>query len=227
SAYYGLPRKVNSINHAIVLLGFDTVRNLCLGVGVFRSFLPYSLHEKMDLERFWEHTIAAAVCSRMLRPEKTQEESEEIFLAALIHDIGRLCFLAAQPDIYLRLILTAKKEGLVLAEAEQNVFGGTHAKLGGLICRHWNFGPELTQPVEHHHEPEKTEPEYALRAAEVAVCNCIAQQRGMRWNPDAVIAQIPPFAMDALQLTEENVRDLGDRLEARRKEIESFTIALM
>ena len=62
SAYYGLPRQVTSIDHAVVLLGFETVRNLCLGVGVFRSFVPYGLHQTLDLERFWEHTIATGVC---------------------------------------------------------------------------------------------------------------------------------------------------------------------
>jgi len=227
SAYYGLPNKVNTISHAIVLLGFETVRNLCLGVGVFRSFLPYRLHESVNLEKFWEHTIASAVCSRILRPDKSQEESEETFLAALIHDIGRLCFLAAQPDLYLKVILNAKKEGKPLIEIEQNVFGGTHAELGGLLCKHWNFGKELIQPVVHHHDPENAEPEYAERAAEVAVSNCIAQQRGMRWRVDTVIPEVPQFAMDVLELTPEDVTQLGDRLEGRRSMIESFTMALM
>lgn len=227
SAYYGLRQQVSTIGHAVVLLGFETVRNLCLGVGVFRSFLPYAQHQVLDIERFWEHTIASGICARMLWKERGWAGGDEVFLAGLIHDIGRLAFLAAEPRGYSDLLHRAQKEGVPMAEMEQQEMGGTHADLGAILCEKWDFGPGLVVPVRWHHAPERSDESGARRAAGVALGNCLSHQRRIGWAVDALPPEVPPAALECLELTPEDADQLGECLENRRAEIESFTQALM
>ncbi|HUW58368.1 MAG TPA: HDOD domain-containing protein [Planctomycetota bacterium] len=227
SAYYGLRQQVTTIGHAVVLLGFETVRNLCLGVGVFRSFLPYAQRQVLDIERFWEHTIASGVCARMLWEEQGWPGADEVFLAGLIHDIGRLAFLAAEPKGYTELIQKARKDAAPMVEVEREEMGGTHAELGALLCERWDFGPGLVEPVHWHHDPGESGEEFARRAAGVALGNCLSHRRRIGWAVDALPPDIPQAALDRLELTSEQADALADRLENRRTEIESFTEALM
>jgi len=227
SAYYGLRRQVKSISHAVVLLGFDTVRNLCLGVGVFRSFVPYGLHEQLDVEQFWEHTIATGVCARMLWKEQRWEGQEEAFLAGLIHDIGRLAFLAADPRGYGAMIRKARRTQTPMVTIEQEAFGGTHAELGGMLCDRWGFGEDLREPVRLHHDVEHCAEEHARQAAGVALGNFLSHDRRIGWAVDTAPAVMPQAALDRLGITAEHVGRLGDHLENRRSEIESFTEAFM
>jgi len=227
SAYYGLAKQVRSIGHAVVLLGFETVRNLSLGVGVFRSFLPYGLQQALDLERFWEHTIATGVCARMLWHQLKREDSEEVFLAGLIHDIGRLAFLSIQPKQYGVVLRKARRAGRPMVEAEQEEFGGTHAELGALLCGRWSFSPGLTDPVRFHHNLADCGAEHALTTAGVALGNCLSHQQHIGWAVDAVTPAVPQVVLDTLGLTSSQAGELGEQLENRRSEIESFTLALM
>jgi len=227
SAYYGLTQQVRSIGHAVVLLGFDTVRNLCLGVGVLRSFLPYGLHETLDMESFWEHTICAGVCARMLWEERGWSGADEMFLAGLIHDIGRLGFVAKEPRRYSQLLRKARRKGRPMIEAETEEFGGTHAELGARILETWDFGPELYGPARFHHTMDTLEGDETHRTAGVIIGNCLSHQRNIGWAVDARPPVIPEAALAALELTRDEAEKLGDRLENRRTEIESFTSALM
>jgi len=227
SAYYGLAQQVKSISHAVVLLGFDTVRNLCLGVGVLRSFLPYGLHQTLDMEKFWEHTICSGVCARMLWQERKWPGDEEMFLSGLIHDIGRLAFVAKEPREYSQLLRKARREGRPMVEAEMAAFGGTHAELGARMLENWAFHRELSVAVRFHHGMDVLEGEDARRTAGITLGSCLSHQRNIGWAVDASPPVIPDDVLNTLELTREQAEALGDRLENRRSEIESFTSALM
>ena len=227
SAYYGLRRQVKSIGHAVVLLGFETVRNLCLGIGVFRSFLPYGLHQQLDVERFWEHTIATAICARMIWKDQSRDGQEEVFLCGLIHDIGRLAFLAGDPRGYSAMIRKARRTATPMVTIEQDAFGGTHAELGAMLCERWSFNAELQEPIRHHHDLAACDEVHADRTAGVMLGNYLSHERRVGWAVDTAVAEMPVDALKRLEMTREQAEGLGDRLEHRRAEIESFTAAFM
>lgn len=155
SAYYGFPNPISSINLAIVVLGFDTIRNLGLSVAVISRLARASSDEELlDYTRFWEHSAAVAVASRMLaRMHGFRAMESEAFVAGLIHDIGKVILSQYQTANYSKCLHLVADEGISLAEAEQRVFGVTHAEVGGWLAGRWNLPDTLTEAIRLHHIP--------------------------------------------------------------------------
>ncbi len=227
SAYYGLSRNVDSMSQAVVLLGFDTIRALSLGVGVLRLFHPPALQEVLDMEQFWQHSIATAVCADMLWKDKQFPGRDEVFLAGLLHDIGRLAFITIDGRTYGRLLRDVRQHDKRLVEAEEEEFGGTHADLGAQLCENWRFSDVLVEPIRFHHNAGGGATEdTSRRVAAVTVANCLSHRRRIGWAVEASPPEIPAGVLDILGMTEQRAEELGDRLERRREDIESFTKAI-
>src|SRR5579871_2886367 len=102
SAYYGFPKRISTITHAVVILGFNTVRNLVLGVSAFGMLPQKGVSSGLDRMKFWEHSVATAVAANVLskqRQPQTRSAMEEAFVAGLLHDVGKLfldCYFPVQ-----------------------------------------------------------------------------------------------------------------------------------
>jgi HD-like signal output (HDOD) protein len=227
SPYYGLRRRVTSISHAVVLLGFDTVRNLCLGVGVLRSFATAGVAGPLDLEGFWRHTVAVGMSARLLWQDIQTEACEEMFLAGLIHDMGRLAFLAIDPRDYALMMRRAQHSDTPMYEVEKAAFGGTHAELGALLCDRWGFGPILTMPVRHHHEIDGCPAEHAQGAAGISLCDTLARRLEIGWTVDASAPKLEQKTFARLSMTREDADGFARRIDSMRPEIDEMTLALM
>jgi putative nucleotidyltransferase with HDIG domain len=156
SAYYGFPKRISTITHAVVILGFNTVRNLVLGVSAFGMLSHKSGASGLNRARFWEHSVATAVASSLLvrkKKPRTRAVMEEAFLAGLLHDIGKLFLDCYFPTQYAVAFAYARRENITLREAEQAVLGIDHAVVGRRIAEHWNFPPTLVMAMGGHHEP--------------------------------------------------------------------------
>ncbi len=155
SAYYGFPNPISSINLAIVVLGFDTIRNLGLSVAVISRLARAANDEELlDYTRFWEHSAAVAVASRMLaRMHGFRGMESEAFVAGLIHDIGKLILSQHQTANYSKCLNLVSERNISLAAAEELVFGVTHAEVGSWLASRWNLPDPLTEAIRLHHIP--------------------------------------------------------------------------
>ena len=155
SAYYGFPNPISSINLAIVVLGFETIRNLGLSVAVISRLARASSDEELlDYTRFWEHSAAVAVASRMLaRMHGFRAIESEAFVAGLIHDIGKVILSQYQTANYSKCLQIVSGENVSLATAEDRVFGVTHAEVGGWLAGRWNLPDGLAEAIRLHHIP--------------------------------------------------------------------------
>jgi len=141
SAYYGFPNPISSINLAIVVLGFDTIKNLGLSVAVISRFTRASSEDELlDYTRFWEHSVGVAVASRMLaRLHGFRAMEGEAFVAGLVHDIGKVILSQFQTARYSQAMRLVIQENISLAQAEEKVFEVAHAEVGGWLAERWNF----------------------------------------------------------------------------------------
>ncbi len=154
SSFYGLPRKVGSIQDAVTVLGFNSVRTLALSAGMMHAFpsVPGSL---FDRKVYWQRSFrVAAYAKELARCLKSDQATA--FTAGMFHDIGQLlmdlCFPARYDDV---LRLSAGRD---LFEVERTLIGWDHAQLGGEAVRHWNFPHQIEQAVRYCHQPEQLEP---------------------------------------------------------------------
>ncbi len=150
SSFYGLPRKVGSIQDALVVLGFDTVRSMVLSAGMVHNF-PSSSGSQFDRQAYWQRSFRVAAIAKAL--EKCLRNGEQLaFIAGMFHDIGQLVLDLCMPQQFSRLL--QQQSGLSLLEIERKEWGFDHAEVGAELIRLWNFPPEIERVVRYWQQPE-------------------------------------------------------------------------
>ncbi|CDH47315.1 HDOD domain-containing protein [Candidatus Contendibacter odensensis] len=162
SAYYGRPHRVDSIPQAILLVGERGLRDLILAtaaVTLFKGLPP----EQVNMDLFWFRSIACGIAARLLARRKHLYEGERLFIAGLLHNIGRLIFYSQCPDLYREALGRVERGECEIAIAERQVFGFTYADLSAELLKAWRLPEPLRIAVAYHLKPAKA-PNYPLEA---------------------------------------------------------------
>lgn len=148
SAFYGFPKRIGTISHAISILGFETVRGLVLGVSILDTFRV----QEFDLLEFWEHSILTASLMSLLAERWFYPRRDEAFTVGLIHDVGKLVFMLKAPEAYHQVLSFDLPEQ---RSAETRLMGLDHAEAGARMAEIWNFPAHYIQAIAlHHQKPE-------------------------------------------------------------------------
>lgn len=212
SAFYGFARKIATVQLAIVVLGFEAVKNLSLSVAVLKRFSAGQDHTLFDRQRFWEHTIGCAVAGRMLARRLRPRMEGEAFVGGILHDIGKLILIEYFPNEFTEALELAHAEGLHIVEAEEKVLGVTHADVGGWLAEKWNLPEPLVETITCHHRPyERERPEALVLVVHMA--NALVRHCGVGCSGDQQGAKLHPQVANVFKRGEDIAdADLLDRL---------------
>jgi len=156
SAFYGIPRTISSVNSAIVILGFNTIRSLVLSASVLKVFPQKPGLVRFDRKAFWKHSFMVGIASRMLAQiyrRKKLVDMETAFSAGLLHDIGKIILEQFSNEDYLPVLNAAKEKRLPLVTVEKTILGMSHADVSGMLVDKWQMPNELKGPIVFHHSP--------------------------------------------------------------------------
>jgi len=156
SPFYGRSRSVGSLNEAILILGFFTIRSLVVASSTYSLFGRKTENETARM--LWDHSLATAIAARILTARVRSRFVEEAFIVGLLHDIGKLILHQKMPEPYREIVKRVRLERKDFCPAEQDALGFTHCELGSVILSRWNFPPYLVDAVGHHHTPEAASP---------------------------------------------------------------------
>ena len=165
SAFYGVSHSVTSLEEAIRILGFVTVRNIALAAFVFDAFVTGK--GQFDYKGFWMHSIASGAAAKVLAEMQQIKESGEYFVYGLLHDLGEIVLMQYMPD-ELEEVVGLATDGKDLGDAEREVLGCTHNELGAQLAERWDFPVSLAAVIAGHGAGEASE-EYKR---EVALTTC-------------------------------------------------------
>lgn len=161
SAVLGLRYKVTSVQDAIAYLGLETTRSLVLLAHTF-SYCDRTETSGFSIERLWRHSLSTgSLARRIAREERASAElSEECFLAGLLHDIGELLLAVNMPKEYSGALAKARKPAAngirtPLWQAENEIFGATHAEIGAELMALWNLPLTVVEALALHHHPSR------------------------------------------------------------------------
>jgi putative nucleotidyltransferase with HDIG domain len=154
SPLYGLSRHVNSVSHAVVVLGGDSVKRLALTVALGRFTQNFMKHK--GLRRCWDHSVACALIAEDLA-EFAGQAQDRSYTAGLLHDVGRLALLACYPDEYENLLAVASENDFDFRTTEKKLFEIDHCSAGRWLCKSWNLPADMTEAIAGHHEPDLVE----------------------------------------------------------------------
>ncbi len=153
SAFYGFPREISTVNHAVVVLGFETVKSLGLSVSVLERFAGGRGETDFDRQKFWEHSIGCGVAARMLADKLRYRVQGEAFAAGILHDIGKLILSQYFTDEFAEILALVREEDLYIGKAEEQVLELTHAEVGHWLAEKWNLPDQLVSAIAFHHTP--------------------------------------------------------------------------
>ncbi len=156
STFYGFRSKIKNLPHAIIILGFNTIRNAVVSVSIMKTFNDKKYSKDFRITEFWEHSVAVAVTSRCISEQTKLDAPDDCFVAGLLHDIGKVIFSQYFPGLFEDVLEKMKEQDLSFFEAEKMVLPMTHAQIGGYMAKKWQFPVTLIDTITHHHAPRKS-----------------------------------------------------------------------
>jgi signal transduction histidine kinase/HD-like signal output (HDOD) protein len=146
SAYYGLPNRVTGIDHALLLLGTDAVKNIAISASVFQAFDKTKESSVFRLKLFWWHSLECATLAKLIAEKTSYAAPDEAFLSGLLHDIGKLVLLGSFPKEYAEILQShASKPDLLLAGETR--LGATHCEVGAWMINRWKLESFMADAV--------------------------------------------------------------------------------
>ncbi len=215
SAIYGFPGRIASVSHATMLLGLNVIKGLLLGVSVFELM-------QKTMNGLYEHSLACAIASRIIAQKKNVKEPEEVSVAGLLHDIGKVILVLEFASEYEAAMKEAQEKGLPIFEAEKNQFGATHADVGGWLAEKWRFPRNLIEVIEFHHRPAlaKNAP---LETAIVHTADMLVRARGFGFAGEDFVPEVNPIAFELLKLSDQDIRDVLREMEDNMESAEDIS----
>ncbi len=173
SAFFGLRSKVGNLSHAVVVLGFNTIRNAVVSTSIVNAF-----HIKEDLDGFniadfWKHSVAVGVTSKHLADKSRASPVDDCFVGGLLHDMGKIILLQHFKDLFQKVWLAAEEDNLSFYEAEKNENPVDHTRIGEFLAKKWQLPMGLVDAIRYHHafSPSANDPNLAMivHAADIIV----------------------------------------------------------
>lgn len=225
SAFFGLRQPLTNPADAVLQLGLEAVKSLVLGIHVF-SQLDTSVNVDFTSDTLWQHSLSTATTAKRLaqlhrrkldvgsngyatatnKPNIHVESGgkgsvEESFTAGLLHDIGRLVLVANLPAQYQQVCDLARAKSITLMDAERDVFGATHAEVGGYLLGLWGLPISLVETAFFHHNPGQCNVKAFTPLAATHIANVFTQEGGPMGK------KFLPSRLDQEYLTEIGVWD--------------------
>jgi two-component system cell cycle response regulator len=154
SAFYGLPQQISSVHQAASILGTNALGSLVLSFS-FLSMGAKGSKSQFDLEDFWQRSITGAVASKLILEQVPGADTEEIFVAGMLQNMGVLLLCSAFPDEYDTIIAQLDQGEEDTLSLESSTFGADHSFIGYEVAKSWGFPPPLILPILYHHNPEE------------------------------------------------------------------------
>ena len=157
SAYYGLPRAITSVQRAITILGFDTVKSMVLSSSTLKIFPKTTQNQSFDRKMFWRHSVETAIATKMIaRLSSRRVDPELAFTAGLLHDIGKLVFDQFCAEDYASVLKKVELGEEDWYEIEEREMGIHHATLGAMLLERWGLAESIQVPVSQIYHPDRT-----------------------------------------------------------------------
>lgn len=144
-------QKPASLDQCLTVLGMGTIKTIVINESIFQVFRRLASEKDYDLGRFWGHSLRCALIARALARASGQSDPSEAYLGGLLHDVGQLAMLTADPGGYLPIFLQQDAPG-ELCNREQAAFDVTHAEVGAWLIERWNLDSLLADSVLYHHD---------------------------------------------------------------------------
>lgn len=217
SAAASSSRRISNITEAVGMLGVENIRSFILMAGIFETADQSQMPRGFSLEKLWEHGMKVGEFAKRITALETEDKRlvDDAYTAGLLHDIGLLILATKMPEPFAETLRLTEDPGMSLLKAEKQVFGATHAEIGGFLLDLWGLPEAIVEAISYHLYPSAT-PEKAYEVVDedaplfttitaVHVANYLCEDQ------DVMVQDVTKAEIDNVHLNEIG---MSERLEA-------------
>jgi len=215
SPFYRRIKEISTIRGGVVLLGFNVLKSIVLSISVINMFNEKQRHA-LDFYKFWQHSIACAVCAKSIAGKILPASSEDAFVAGLLHDLGKVIAdqIICKHGEYNGVFEAMNRVGADIIEIEQDIVGIDHASIGKYLMERWNLPGHLSNAVGYHHSLIDITDDVQTKqlCSIIHVADMVANHLGLGINPIQT-GFIDPSLLHQLKLTSQDIQDISISLK--------------
>lgn len=224
SAFYGLAREIDSVKQAVVIVGIEAVRNLVLSASVLDMFKQKDADQEFQ-ETFWRHSLAVAVCGRLLAKKVRSRgiiDPDGAFSAGLLHDVGKIILSCFLPEEYAKFKAERERDRESSTFViEERSLGYNHCQVGAILGTQWKLPARLIQAVSFHHHPQLSDQDdptaYLIHIANYLAKKTFAEREDSHLDP-----QLGEGVAEYMQVTEDELVGYSEVLREEYLKAETF-----
>lgn len=198
SSFYSFPSNIETVTHAIAVIGTEQLHNLALATTIIANFKGIP-DKTLNMNSFWRHSMGVAIIARNLAIHCRESNPERFYLAGILHDIGRLIILENMPEESHEIFTRRNKVGGLLWQIEREVLGFDHGEVGAALSRSWNLPLSLEEIIGNHHNPGLSK-RYPLETTIIHLADIIAKAMELGSSGDTQVPPLDEKAWEQLKL---------------------------
>jgi putative nucleotidyltransferase with HDIG domain len=222
SAFYGFRREIVTINHAVVLLGFDTVKSIVLAATVFETLSEGDVVSNFNRAQFWLHVGCAAAAARRVARALRVADPEAAFVGGLLHDLGKVVLDRFFHRRYADAARMAAETPCLIREAETALFSVNHAEVGRWLAERWRFPAAIVEPVAFHHQPAAASPSQRALTTVVHLADILTRNAGIGSGGDGLVPLPDADVMQRLKVGPAEMLQWSGELAQEREAVQAF-----
>ncbi len=219
SAFYGFPSQISTISRAVTIVGSKQLSILALGTSVIAIFegIPPAL---VNMRSFWEHSLACGIAARIMASYKNIPNTERLFVAGVLHDLGRILLYKNLPHKGKEILLLAQQTPCLLRSAETQILGFDHGQIGGALMEKWKLPSVLENVVRYHHQPllgQSTQ-----EASLICLADVLVHGLGLGSSGEHFVPALPPGVWEEVGLPKEILHPIVPFLDHQMEEMKHY-----
>ncbi len=198
SSFYSFPSNIETVTHAISVIGTEQLHDLALATTVLSTFkgIPDTI---VNMNLFWRHSLGVAIIARNLAIHCRETNPERFYLAGILHDVGRLITLENLPEESKEIVSRQNEVGGIMWQIEREVLGFDHADVGAALARAWELPLSLEEIIGNHHNPARSK-RYPLETTIVHLADIIAKAMELGSSGDIHVSPLDEKSWEQLKL---------------------------
>jgi len=217
SAFYGFKNRISDVKAAVVLLGFNAVRNAIISISIINALPQNILFQDFEMDAFWKHSLAVAVTSKNIARKSGLESPDNCFVGGLLHDVGKVILAQYFQDLFVKVWTYMQNEGVSFHEAEAHALPIGHAAIGAYLAERWALPTGLIEAIRWHQDYQREIPN-ANFVMIIYLANILVNSYGE--NPDCEI-DMDALHPTAVKFLTDQLEDIGDWYGGLTAEIEA------
>lgn len=210
SPVYGFPGRISTIQHALVLLGYNVIRGLIISTSVFELMTK-------SMTGLWDHSVGCAMACGVIAREAGFKEPEEYAVAGLLHDLGKVIVALQLPKAKDEVDGVVQQEDLLYLEAEKKILGFGHDWVNAWVADHWNLPLNLKIGISGHHRPASAQ-HFPKMACVVHVGDFLTRVLEIGSGGEDHVPYLDPQALELLSLDLSHLDKVMDAMFAEMED---------